>query len=387
MLQRKTTAASNVRQDTSLPPQLSTTNPITDKTCAADQCRRTGSYPDVQTEEDDTHPWFCPFHRCNQANCKSGIDDLLSKRCRDHQECAAPHCSSKPDHDAYSNYCPTHTCQGGAGTCSLQALSDNRCRDHLKCSLPSCPRPCHRTSTGGRLEFLCPAHLATKCARPACGRAKLHAHRRYCRVKDCVGERHPGGGTLCAEHKCTFDTCFQPTAAPTEPSPGKVQFLPLFCATHACRRPACLYSRQEGSSFCRDHQCRVPTCTNSAACGPGSFCSVHAVGEQGRVPASDGCSRDGTSSAGFEECRAAGCLVYVPLGGYCRGHSCVEEGCRRGRLSVVLAGTGEAEAGLVRCFGHEREVWRREGVKGTGRTGSQKRLRVMVEDVEDEGEC
>lgn len=108
------------------------------------------------------------------------------------------------------------------------------------------------------------------------------------------------------------------------------------------------------------------------------------------MPASDG---GGTSSAGFEECRAAGCMVYVPLGGYCRGHACVEEGCRRGGLSVVLAGTGEAEEGLVRCFGHEREVWRREaqrgreGVKGTGRTGSQKRLRVMVEDVEDEGEC
>jgi hypothetical protein len=366
-------------------------------TCAADQCRHTGSYEDVQTHEDDTHPWFCPSHRCGHDNCKSGIDDLISKRCREHQECAAPQCTSKPDHDAYSNYCPTHTCQGGAGTCALQAISDNRCRDHLKCGLASCLRPCHRAATG-RLEFLCHDHLATKCARPGCGRTKLHAHRRYCldhgcRVADCVCERHPGGGTLCAEHKCTFDTCFQPTAAPTESSSGRVQYLPLFCATHACRRPACLYSRQDGSSYCRDHQCRVPTCANSAACGPGSFCSVHAVGEQGKA-ASDLFSRDGTSSAGFEECRAAGCLVYVPLGGYCKGHSCVEEGCRRGRLSVVLAGTGEAEEGLVRCFGHERELWRkdaqkgREGVKGSGReVGSQKRLRVMVEDVEDEGDC
>ncbi|KAK0738674.1 hypothetical protein B0T18DRAFT_422560 [Schizothecium vesticola] len=168
-------------------------------TCAADQCRHTGSYEDVQTHEDDTHPWFCPSHRCGHDNCKSGIDDILSKRCREHQECAAPQCTSKPDHNAYSHYCPTHTCQGGAGTCSLQAISDNRCRDHLKCGLPSCPRPCHRTAAG-RLEFLCHAHLATKCVRPGCGRIKLYAHRRYCLdhgccVPDCTGERHLLRGT------------------------------------------------------------------------------------------------------------------------------------------------------------------------------------------------
>ncbi|KAK1756587.1 hypothetical protein QBC47DRAFT_380224 [Echria macrotheca] len=297
-------------------------------TCGADNCREVGFYPD------GTFPWYCSQHRCTKPNCLSGTADLLNRRCETHQECAALQCTSPPDRAQNSNFCKPHTCTQARGTCSLQAVANNRCAEHTICEVSSCTRPCHVVDNGRRIriESLCTEHLALKCARPGCGGRKLHAHRRYCldhgcRLPDCAGERHAGGGTLCDVHKCTFDACFECIARPDDERS-------LFCRAHACRVDGCLYSRRYPGGGCERHTCEVQGCSKVVA-GESRRCETH-----------------GTRAG---RCRVEGCGREAGLRGYCKAsHACVVDGCQRARLSLS-PGADEEDDDLTKCLKHDRE--------------------------------
>lgn len=293
-------------------------------TCAARGCREKGYYDGV------AFPWFCPSHRCTKAGCKSGIHDLLQKRCPSHVECAAAGCVSPPHADADSSYCKQHTCKVDA--CPNQARQhNNRCAEH----------PLARPPSAGRCF---------------CGTRKLHPSHAFClnhgcRLPGCAGERFEAGGTLCVVHKCTFDTCFAPITRPDDPNS-------IFCAAHACRVVGCVYSRKNPSFYCGNHRdqsparektdtCPAGSCANRGADGKGSLCAAHA------------CS--------VKQC---GLMARYEGGGFCgEKHACIREGCRHGRLSVHYGGGEEGEMDL--CLKHDRERERERG----------KRMATGTEDV------
>ncbi|KAK4450877.1 hypothetical protein QBC34DRAFT_401790 [Podospora aff. communis PSN243] len=293
--------------------------------CAAPNCNELGTYPD-----DETALWHCHRHRCTKDGCKDGAIDTLSKRCKNHQECAALHCEACPDSNSFSSFCFAHTCS--YDTCPTQAVANRRCFEHSKCGIPSCEEPC-KVRPDGRLETLCETHMQLKCAKPGCGSRKFQNHHRYClehscRLDKCANERDESGGTLCTVHKCTANDCFNPIANPDN-------HRSLFCSTHACRENDCLYSLQRPSSFCDKHTCKRADCIKRAASGPDSFCDAHRNGP----------------------CKVDGCH-YAAWGNdsYCKNkHGCVEAGCQKPRLSMRLGDPEEGEDDLVRCLRHDRQ--------------------------------